>query len=160
MSISVEFYNNVSDNNVINKKISRKTSYSFDNVYDIDTKYPYFKIGINTVSSDNLKWAYNGNNRGGVNYVYISTVRRYYYIDKTEVKQGFLYFYLKEDVLMSFANDILASKQLIGRSEKYFNRYLNDENYKALNYNRLQFKKFPYGFTGSYKYILLVGGGR
>lgn len=159
MSISVKFYNNRSDENVVNKKITQIASYSFYNIYDIDTKNPYFKIGINTASNNNWKWQYNSIAKGGINYVYVESTKKYYYVTSTEIKDGFLYIYLKCDVLMTYKPAILNSTQLVTRSEKYFNRYLNDENYKALNYNRLQFKRFPHGFTGDYKYIMLVGGG-
>ena len=157
MSISVEFYNNRSDENVVNKQLTLVDSYSFQNVYDIDTKNPYFKISIGTVSNDKFKWQRNTANKNGVNYCKVKG--KYYYVTSVKTDSKFLYIYLKVDVLMSYKSAILASTQLVTRSEKYFNRYLNDENYKALNYNRLQFKRFPAGFTGDYKYIMLVGGG-
>lgn len=157
MSISVKFYNNKSDENVINKKINQMSSLSVSNIYDIDTKTPWFRIALNTASSSSWKWQ---SGASGMNYVGIeSNINKYYYVTSTEIVDGFLVFHLKCDVLMTYKSAILASSQLIAQSEKHFNRYLNDENYKALNYNRLQFKKFPSGFTENYKYILLVGGG-
>lgn len=157
MSRTVTFYNNRSDDNVVNKSLTTITDYAFDNIYDLESKTPILKISIATTSTNNWKWQYNTVAKNGVNYCRLGG--KYYYIDKTEVKSKFLYFYLRCDVLMTYKPAILDSYQLVTRSEKYFNRYLNDENYKALNYNRLQFKRFPAGFTGDYKYVMLVGGG-
>ena len=157
MSRLVIFYNNRSDENVSNKSITEVNRFSIDNICDLNSKTPVLKISINTTSTNNWKWQFNSSAKNGVNYCEL--VGKFYYIDKTEIKSKFLYFYLRCDVLMTYKQAILDSYQLVTRSEKYFNRYLNDENYKALNYNRLQFKRFPAGFTGDYKYIMLVGGG-
>ena len=156
LGLTCTFYNNVSDTNVINKKLltlsDNVASLTYDNIYDLDTTKPYIKIAYNSTNS------YIKFTRGGYNYA--NLINKYYYVTDVKLKSGFLYIYLKTDVLMTYKEKILASKQLIAQSENHFNRYLNDENYKALNYNRVQFKKFPNGFTSNYKYILLVGGGR
>lgn len=157
MSVSVIFYNNKSDENVINKNITYVSSLSFNNIYDINTKTPYLKGAINVLSSPTWKWQ---SGKQGINYAKVeSTINKYYYVTSTEIIDGFLYIHLKCDVLMTYKPALLNSYQLISKSENNFNRYLNDPNYKSLNYNRVQFKKFPNGFTGDYKFVLLVGGG-
>lgn len=157
-NITVTFYKNTSDNNVINKKLTSQGSYTMENVTDINIFNPVFKIHKSVLGSTISESV--GVSVGGGNYAYCDNTKKYYFLNYIEFKEGFVYIHFKTDVLMSFKDKILASKQLIAQSENNFNRYLNDENYKALNYNRVQFKKFPNGFTSNYKYIMLVGGGR
>ena len=91
----VDFYYNASENNVINKHITKiKTSECIIKA-DIDVKKPILEL----VFDADLHKA---------NYVYIESMNRYYYIsDKQNVVGNRFRVYCNVDVLESFKNDIL-----------------------------------------------------
>jgi len=61
------------------------------------------------------------------NYMYVSEVARYYFIDTITTENGLVKITGRCDVLMSHKKDILASKQYILRQEKNNNSpYLDD----------------------------------
>lgn len=61
------------------------------------------------------------------NYMYVSEVSRYYFIDTITTENGLVKITGRCDVLMSHKKDILASKQYILRQEKNNNSpYLDD----------------------------------
>lgn len=79
------------------------------------------------------------------NYMYVSEVSRYYFIDTITTENGLVKITGRCDVLMSHKKDILASKQYILRQENKNNSpYLEDgmlpisskHNYKGITFGR------------------------
>ena len=79
------------------------------------------------------------------NYMYVSEVARYYFIDTISTENGLVKITGRCDVLMSHRKDILASKQYILRQETHNNSpYLEDgmlpisskHNYKGVTFGR------------------------
>lgn len=63
-----------------------------------------------------------------VNYVYINTLNRYYFVDDIIlVRTGLYRFICHCDVLMSFRKDILELDVFVTRQEFNFNKYIPDE---------------------------------
>lgn len=61
------------------------------------------------------------------NYAYISDFARYYQIvDKRADENGLFTITLEEDVLMSFASDIVNLKGIVSRQKDNYDMYLND----------------------------------
>ena len=96
-----------------------------------------------------------------VNYVYVTTFERYYYVtgirglynDVAELS-------LEVDPLYSWKTAILAQKVIIARTEDIdkYSLYLDDAVLKLYNNPNITTIEFPTGFT-SEEYILAVSGG-
>lgn len=94
------------------------------------------------------------------NYAYIPDFGRYYFIKKIEVvKNNFYQLQLSIDVLKTYATQIKALTCIIKRQENKYNLYLDDPEFKAYTYNRIQTKKFTYGFSSTPYFLLTVAGG-
>lgn len=89
----------------------------------------------------------------------ISGFRNYFYfIDRVEsLPTGFLRLHLREDVLMSFSNELKALNCTLDRSETIFNGYLPDSEYTALGYRAIVCKAFPDALDDD-SYILMTTG--
>lgn len=67
------------------------------------------------------------------NYAYIPTLSRYYFISNTVLTDNVRYtYYLQVDVLASFKDDIINSRQYVLRSTNHYNDYLIDTMYPTL----------------------------
>lgn len=96
------------------------------------------------------------------NYFYIPELKRYYFVKSFKmVRTGLFQVELEVDVLMSYATEIKALTCVIARQEKpeNFNLFLDDPEFKAYNYTRVQTKEFESGFTQNPEYVLIVAGG-
>lgn len=95
-----------------------------------------------------------------VNYCYIDTLDRYYYIDNiTLLKGGIMQFDLSVDVLHTYHTEIEKCTAYIERSETLGNQYLNDT-YFPINTNRKVHRSKIIGSFGNtlYNYIVVTGG--
>ncbi len=93
------------------------------------------------------------------NYAYIDTLGRYYYItDITLVRAGLYRVKLHVDVLMTYRTQIKACSAVCSRQENRYNLYLDDPEFKTYNYERLDIRNFPSGFTKALNFILTVAG--
>lgn len=90
------------------------------------------------------------------NYAYIPDFGRYYYVDPPEIDGKEDIFYLHVDVLMSYANDIKASKGTATRSN-FYNRNIPDTMALELPQDRVQYRKLSEALTGE-TYIAIIGG--
>lgn len=93
-----------------------------------------------------------------VNYMYISTFNRYYFITGIEsVKDGLWKIYAHCDVLKTYANAILGTPCVVARNENEYNLMLNDSYFKVYANPQLQVVNFPNKFSG-YSYVLVMKG--
>ena len=93
-----------------------------------------------------------------VNYLYISELGRYYYIDDIQLERTGLYrLACRCDVLMTFDAAIRALNATVVRSANLNNGYLLDDKYKAYAYEEIVCKAFPYSMTDDSIVLLTVG---
>lgn len=93
-----------------------------------------------------------------VNYMYIPTLSRYYFITKIEsVRTNLWRVYGHCDVLKTYANGILGTNCVVARNENEYNLMLNDSYFKVYANPRLQVVNFPNAFSG-YSYVLVMKG--
>lgn len=93
-----------------------------------------------------------------VNYMYIETFHRYYFITNIESVANKLWkVHAHCDVLKTYANGILGSTGVIARQENEYNLNLNDSAFKVYSNPRLQIADFPNKFTGE-SFILVMKG--
>lgn len=94
----------------------------------------------------------------GSNYCYITETGKYYYISPDyKIENKSVIIALKEDVLMSYKNQILAQTCTISKNEKYSNSYLYDDGYQLLAYKNIVTKTFPRGLTDNSIILMTVG---
>lgn len=93
-----------------------------------------------------------------VNYMYISTFNRYYFINDIEsVRTNLWKIKAHCDVLKTYAQGILGCKCVVARNEYQYNLYLNDSYFKVYSNPRVQVANFPNKFTGE-SYVLVMKG--
>lgn len=94
------------------------------------------------------------------NYAYIPDFGRYYFIKQIGVVRNNLYqLQLSIDVLKTYSTQIKALTCIIGRQQFEYNMYLDDPDFKAYTYSRIQTKNFPSGFSSTPQFLLTVAGG-
>lgn len=76
------------------------------------------------------------------NYMYVSEVSRYYFIDRITTENGLVKIMGRCDVLMSHKKDILASSQFILRQQNKRSAYLPDSFLPIRNDHNYMMKKF------------------
>lgn len=103
--MQVNFYNNQSNENVINKNIKLITSKEIVFRATINEKNPVLLLHNDLLTE--------------VNYIEIPTFKRYYYIEHTEVFNNQLSrVFLITDLLMTYQNEILNNEVLITATEQ------------------------------------------
>lgn len=101
----VNFYNNQSNENVINKNLKLISSRQIIFRMAINEKTPMLILHRSTID--------------GVNYVGIPDFKRYYYIEHVEPYNNVLSrIYLNTDLLMTYQDEIINSEVLITATEK------------------------------------------
>ena len=143
--MQANFYKNLSDNKVVNKDIYASVM-GLDIVLkdDCDILNPTFILNVNNKILTS-------------NYMWVSDLNRFYYIENIELSKQRMYIKAKVDVLMSYKSDILNLNCIIKRQSNLYNSYLNDDEYKSYEYNRIQTFPFARGFTAE-EFILAVSG--
>lgn len=93
-----------------------------------------------------------------VNYMYIGTFHRYYFITKIEsIRTGLWRVYGHCDVLKTYSEGILGAPCVVARNQNQYNLLLNDSYFKVYANPRLQVANFPNSFSG-YSYVLVMKG--
>ena len=103
--MKVNFYNNQSNENVINKNLKLISSRDIVFRMAINEKTPMLILHRSTID--------------GVNYVGIPDFKRYYYIEHVEPYNNVLSrVYLNTDLLMTYQDEIINNQVLITATEK------------------------------------------
>lgn len=103
--MNVNFYDNQSNDNVINKNLKLIASKNIVFRMSINEKNPVMLLHTQLLD--------------GVNYVEIPNFKRYYFIDHTEAYNNQLSrVYLNTDLLMTYQNEILNNEVIITATEK------------------------------------------
>lgn len=136
------FYYNKSDKRYINKTIEAKYS-----------NIPIEVLEPSSVIRPSLRVS-SGLIGQGVNYLYISELERYYYINDWIMENGYIRLECEVDVLMSFKDEIKERSVVVKRNEKKYNLYLDDPKYKIQNRTATMTKEFPNGF-GTAKHLVM-----
>ena len=147
MSMTIKLYHNDSDKRTVNKTLTNEGSLAGAVIID-----------ETSILAPRLKVRDNGIIMVQYNYCYIADFKRYYYITDITVSNGYILIDCKVVVLMSYAQEIKACNAVIKRQQNLCNYYLDDEQYKAYEYSRIQTKEFPNGFTQN-SLLLAVSGG-
>ena len=147
MSFTVTLY--VSDSPVekIGKSLSSGSDFSCELKDDTSILNPKIKI-------------YSTSNLSGFNYMYISEFGRYYYInDISSPRNNEWDISAHVDVLETYKDAILANSAVVRRQQSRYNLYLDDPDFHAYNYERIQTIKFPNNlFDKTLHYVLVVNG--
>ena len=146
--MTVTLYTCTSENERLDKSsyLSGGTSFSFEFKDQSSVMNPSIIIGTST-------------NISGLNYAYIDTFGRYYYITEVIVLRADLYMLkLHADVLMTYRSQIRSCNAVCRRQENAYNLYLDDPEFKIYNNKRIEIRNFSSGFTKALNYILTVAG--
>lgn len=93
------------------------------------------------------------------NYMYIENFNRYYFItDFNIIRNGIIDISGHVDVLMTYADEILANPGLILRSESNYSKLLDDGCFKVYNDDHIVCKKFDGNTFTDGTFILAVAG--
>lgn len=92
------------------------------------------------------------------NYIFLSDFNRYYFVENITVEHQRIILTCKVDVLMSFASDIKSCQGIASRNSNKYNLYLNDGDFKTLQYNTVTTHKFPNSFSQTLSNVLIIGG--
>ena len=149
--MDAKLYFNESDNRVLNKSL--KNSKSITIMYKEDTGLvnPVIYLKSSNLTITNY------------NYIYISDLKRYYYIDEWDYSQQMYIIKCHIDVLMTYKKWIKNQRPIVKRSASKFNLYINDDRMNLRAESRTLTFPFPSGFlVGGSKtanFILTVNGG-
>lgn len=95
-----------------------------------------------------------------VNYVYIPSLRRYYFVSGVTYSKGYYYVNLHVDVLMSFKDSIKKQTVVADRSASQYRQYIDDNILKTEQYRGEYMKPFgnqPFNL-GTVNFVLGVLG--
>lgn len=146
MALSIELYENLSDENVLNKNITLKDTLTgtFRTPFDIENP-------VIIIENEGIINA---------NYCYIGEFNRYYYIDRVEIiTNNTIMLYLSIDVLMSFIDEIKSLQCDIEVSSSDYDNYLSSPFYVATVKTKTDVLSFSSGFNDTGEYILITAGG-
>lgn len=147
MAITMSLYQVSDDPRVMGKNIPTATSTHTITLKDgcsIDKPVVSFSAQASAVAA--------------LNYAYIDTFQRYYYItDRKSLINGVMELTLESDPLESFKTQIRQRSATITRNQMLRNGYLSDIGYNALAYQGVQYKTFPNALEDS-SYILVTVG--
>lgn len=145
--MTIILYNNSSDPLVVDKSLSNALALTGELREMCDVENPSLLIEGTTLLN--------------YNYAYIPDFNRYYFFKKppTAVAKNLMLLELNEDYLMSYKTEIKATKAIIKRQERLFNKYLNDEEYQSYAYEIISAYAFNTPFTkASIPYLTVLGG--
>lgn len=144
--MNIKLYNTTSPRNKLNKTLNL--------VADIDGESNEAIGEHNTifiVSKGHLQGVQ------GSNYLLSGITGRYYYIENYEIENQCVKISCKEDVLMTFKDQIRNNTCTISRNANLSNAYLTDNGYQLLAYENIVTKTFPKGLTDEAVILLTVG---
>lgn len=146
MSVTVNFYKNLSDRRVAEKSLELVAGKSCEIYDDISILNPSL-----IVEGDLASYA-------EVNYMSIPSFNRSYFVHVSNIGGGQLRIDGEVDVLSSCYPYLLGRNAVIRRNENSFNLYLADGTFKAYANERVQTKSFSAGFSTP-AYVLVLSGG-
>ena len=94
-----------------------------------------------------------------VNYCWLKDTKRFYYLRKPIMENGYITFELECDVLMSHRMELMNTPVMVKRNEFKYNAYINDDKMKLLAPTAAKIKAdwdSPFDETGAYFYLALV----
>ena len=147
MSLTAILYNNKSPNEKIGKNLTQLNSFSVLLKEKTSVLNPVLIIE----SSSDLYQA---------NYLYIQELGRYYYINDIALLHDDIYeIHAHVDVLETYKSGIKNNRAVIARQQNLYNLYLNDQDFRTYNNDRIQVKKFSASdFEKTLTYVLVVNG--
>ena len=147
MGYTVTLYHNSSPVEKIGKELD--TGVNFTCLFKQDTSILKPVITIRTTT-----------NLTGYNYMYISELARYYFIDNIKLVNDNTYDISGHvDVLDTYATAIKANSAIIKRQQNLFNLYLDDPEAVVYSTEQILTKKFSKtGFKKNLSYIMTVNG--
>lgn len=147
MAITMSLYQVKDDLNVMGKSIPTATSTHTIKLKDgcsVDKPVVSFSAMASAIAP--------------LNYAYIDTFGRYYYIvDRKSIVNGVVELTLESDPLQSFMSDIKKCNATITRNQYDIQGYLADSGYNALAFQGVQYKAFPNAMDDA-SYILVTVG--
>lgn len=148
--MTIVFYNNYSEKNVINKTIDSLTALTLTGELRKSTSVKTPVIDVEY--SESII---------GYNYCYITEFARYYFItDIKSIRNGLWEISMRVDVLMSFSNDILSSEAIIDHDTEPDNsNYLNSDIWTSTVKDKTDIINFSGGLSESGGYVLITAGG-
>lgn len=146
--MTIKFYKNYSDNNVVSKNIDQVGSDVTGNFReDVSVTDPVFTIED-----------YTGFNPATVNYCYIGDLNRYYYITDIRLITKTIYeIHCHVDVLKTYASGIRGCSAIVMRQQNKANYYLQDGIFKTYANPNYEVTQFPSGFSSEH-FVLAVAG--
>lgn len=147
--MTIEFYNNISPINKINKSIGSKLAELQGTLKDnTDIMNPTILIESAAVP------AYN--------YAYIPEFGRYYNVaPPTSIRTNLWELSMHVDALYTFKTGLLNANCILKRSSDRFNLYLNDPEMKCVQNEWVTCQPFPSGFnTDNATFVLALIGDR
>ena len=151
MSFPIILYENASANNVVDKQLTEKATYTGSLRDECSILNPVIRFNISNEGyiDDMAK----------VNYMYIAKFKRYYFItDIVSVRNDIMEVKAKVDVLKTYWSPYKECYALTKSTQTKYNLYLNDGRLKISNVPQVVKKNFPAGFGGSYNFVLTVAG--
>lgn len=147
--MNVTFYNNQSDNNVVDKDLVNLFTTPFAGALRTESSVMSPVITIAAPASSFVH----------ANYAYIDNFERYYYIeDITSIRSDLTQIAMRVDVLMSYKDQIRQSSALVKRNAYQYNLLINDGSLAAYANGHVLAYKFSGGFTDD-NFVLIVAGG-
>lgn len=141
----IELYKNNSDNNVVNKNITKVGE------LDVRLKEP--------VERENPQILVSGHIDDSYDYLYIPEFSRYYYVEyKRQYSENVYLINARIDVLKSFRDKILQARALVNHSGNLNNNYINDSTWVADVRNTTHIKNFTNGFNDEPTFVLITAG--
>ena len=146
--MTITFYNNESDRKLLDKKITVVKAVSNAKIVnETDILNPTILISRGFYDTYILK----------ANYIFIDSLKRYYYINNISFVESMVQISCSVDVLMSYKNEIRNITCTISRNQNLKNGYLNDDNYNIQAYKQVVCKMFPNAINND-SIILMTAG--
>lgn len=145
--MTIEFYVNQSEKNKLDKTLVSAFNLNGELRKDCSIIDPAIKIAadLSTMAS--------------VNYLYIASFGRYYFINNViSINNDICEVHAHVDVLSTYKDEIRAQRAVVSRQEKKWNLYLNDGVFKTYQNPYIITKAFSSGFTSQH-FVLSIAGG-
>lgn len=146
--MTITFYNNVSEKNVIRKTINNPMPISGTLRESTSVINPVITVQAPVTLV-------------GYNYCHIPDFSRYYYVvDVKSIRNNLWAVTLRVDVLMSFKSDILNTPAIIDHTtEQGITNYMNSNIWQSLVKDKTDIINFSSGLSESGGYVLITAGG-
>ena len=145
--MTINFYTNQSEKNRLDKTLVSAFDLNGELKEDCSIIDPVIKIAADVSSM------------ASVNYLYIPSFSRYYFINNViSINNDICEVHAHVDVLSTYKDEIRAQRAIVSRQEKKWNLYLNDGVFKTYQNPYIITKAFSSGFTSQH-FVLSVAGG-